>query len=151
MDFVERFRYIGYHMIWLFSNCENMELMGKQLILLTIAYRVSNTERVKLGHTFSSWQSIFKGVPQGSWLGALWFNIFKNDLHCAIKHTALSTYADDTQIFYAGDVVNMEVEAAINTDFGRIYGQMVQGKWNETKSPEIQGNGIKKINREFCV
>ena len=43
-----------------------MGLMGKQLILLTIAYRVSNTERVKLGHTFSSWQSIFKGVPQGS-------------------------------------------------------------------------------------
>ena len=46
----------------------------------------------------------------------------------------------------------MEVEAAINTDFGRIYGQMVRGKRNdETKSPEIQGNGIKKDNRKSCV
>ena len=45
----------------------------------------------------------------------------------------------------------MEVEAAINTDFGRIYGQMVQGKRNDTKSPEIQGNGIKKVSRKFCV
>ena len=45
----------------------------------------------------------------------------------------------------------MEVEAAINTDFGRIYGQMVRGKRNETKSPEIQGNGLKKDNRKSCV
>ena len=74
-----------------------------------------------------------------------------NDLHCAIKHTTLSTYADDTQIFYAGDTVNMEVKAAINTDFGRIYRQMVRGKRNETKSLDIQGNGIKKVNRKSCV
>lgn len=45
----------------------------------------------------------------------------------------------------------MEVEAAINTNFGRVYGQMVRGKRNETKSPEIQGNGIKKVNRKSCV
>ena len=125
--------------------------MGKQLILLTIAYRVSNTERVKLGHTFSSWQSIFKGVPQGSWLGALLFNIFKNDLHCAIKHTTLSTYADDTQIFYAGDVVNMEVEALLTQI---LVGYM--DKWykeNEMRRnhQKYKGNGIKKVNRKFCV
>lgn len=53
MDFVERFRYIGYHMIWLFSNCENMELIGKQLILLTIAYRVSN----------NAWNSVTRFLP----------------------------------------------------------------------------------------
>ena len=50
--------------------------MGKQLILLTIAYRVSNTERVKLGHTFSSWQSIFKGVPQAGHDWEHYYSIF---------------------------------------------------------------------------
>ena len=44
---------------------------------------------------------------------------FKNDLRCVIKHTTLSTHADDTQIFYAGDNV-LEVEETINEDLSRI-------------------------------
>ena len=51
-------------------------------------------------------------------------NIFKNDLPRVIDFTILSTYADDTQIFYAGDNVT-DVEQAINSDLRKIY------KWYE--------------------
>ena len=47
-----------------------------------------------------------------------------NGLPRVIDFTRLSTYADDTQIFYAGDKVK-DVEQAINSDLGKI------DKWYE--------------------
>ena len=43
----------------------------------------------------------------------------RNDLHEVPKHTTLSTYADDTQIFYAGNN-EVELEQAISTDLKRV-------------------------------
>ena len=42
-----------------------------------------------------------------------------NDLHEVLKITTLSTYADDTQIFYAGNN-EVELEQAISTDLKRV-------------------------------
>ena len=47
-----------------------------------------------------------------------------NDLPHVINFTILSTYVDDTQIFYAGDNVT-DVEHAINSDLDKI------DKWYE--------------------
>ena len=47
------------------------------------------------------------------------FNIFINDLPGVIDFTTLSTYTDDTQIFYAEDNVT-DVEQAINSDLRKI-------------------------------
>ena len=52
------------------------------------------------------------------------FNIFINDLPGVIDFTILSTYTDDTQIFYAEDNVT-DVEQAINSDLRKI------DKWYE--------------------
>ena len=43
-------------------------------------YLSNRTQRVKLDSTLSSWLKILLGVPQGSILGPLFFNIFLNDM-----------------------------------------------------------------------
>jgi retron-type reverse transcriptase len=76
-------------------------------------------KRVKLRSNYPSWENISAGIPQGSILGPLLFNIFMNDLAYVIKHSKLSAYADDTQISYA-DKDPAKVEEVINSDLAKV-------------------------------
>ena len=60
--------------------------------------RVNRQQRVKLGAETSKWETLFKGVPQGSILGPLIFNIFINHIFHVIKQGTLYNYADDNTL-----------------------------------------------------
>ena len=90
-----------------------LEAYGFQIDALKLIYDyLSNRkQRVKINETFSSWKDIEFGVPQGSILGPLLFNIHLCDLFYFLEDLDIASYADDTTAY----TVKEDKESVINT------------------------------------
>ena len=67
-------------------------------------------QRVKINETFNCWKNLEYGIPQGSILGPLLFNIHLCDLFYFLEDLDIVSYADDTTIY----TVKENKESAIN-------------------------------------
>ena len=63
-------------------------------------------QRCKINNCFSEWAKISVGVPQGSILGPLIFNVFINDIFLFLQKCDLANYADDCTIYTSGKRVS---------------------------------------------
>ena len=85
------------------------------------SYLKNRKQSVKINNVFSSFMVLLSGVPQGSVLGPILFNLFINDLIYFIKELDIINYADDNTISsYAKSIPELikilesESEIAIN-------------------------------------
>ena len=85
-------------------DCMNHELLlaklhaygfSKDALQLICSYLKNRWQRVKINTSFSQWTELLLGVPQGSVLGPLLFNIYLNDLIWFIDGD-VTNFADDT-------------------------------------------------------
>ena len=95
---------------------------SNQALRLLQSYLCSRFQRSIINGSFRSWNEVITGVPQGSVLGPLLFNIFLNDIFLFISKCRLCNYADDNSLYKSGK--NMQkIKKDLEMDF------MILQKW----------------------
>ena len=81
---------------------------GKNALKFIHDYLKNRKQRTKVNGSYSSWKDLKYGVPQGSILGPLLFNIFLNDIFFFLNKTSIANYADDnTTHLIENDIITL--------------------------------------------
>ena len=66
------------------------------VLRLVHEYLLNKKQRTRINNSYSTWTEIVFGVPKGSTLGPLLFNIFLADLFFTVNSTDIANYDDDS-------------------------------------------------------
>ena len=69
--------------------------ISKESLQLISDYLSYRKQRTKIDSAYSDWANAIRGIPQGSKLGPLLFNIFINDTFLVVEKSDICNFADD--------------------------------------------------------
>ena len=108
------------------SICHNLLLaklkaygVQDSALKLIQSYLLGRLQRVKCNGIVSDWLPFRCGVPQGSLLGLLLFNIFVNDVNYSAGFSSLRLYADDTTQYVSHECPAL-LESILNQDIKKL-------------------------------
>ena len=87
---------------------------------LIFDYLTRRKQRVKINSSFSSYLDLFQGVPQGSILGPLLFNLFLCDLFLFVEQADIMSYADDNTPYVYVCSENVDVTLEKLEEVGKV-------------------------------
>ena len=100
-------------------------------------------QRVVVNDSYSEWSKVISGVPQGSVLGPLLFNIFINDIGSEIKSN-ISVFADDTKL--CRGITSLQDVADLQANLNALSNWAT--KWQMIG---LMFNGLMLINVKLCT
>ena len=92
---------------------------GLKSLRFIFSYLNHRKHRVKIGSFFSLWLEILAGVPQGSVLGPILFNIFINDIFDIVSYSTICNFADDNTLSAYGRTIE-DVIRKLNGDIVNV-------------------------------
>ena len=103
MDLSKAFDCLPHNLLML--KLEAYGLSENSLKLLK-SYLENRRQRIKIGNNYSEWDTLIKGVPQGSILDPVLFNVFITDIFHFVQDSTIYNYADDNALSYSDTNIN---------------------------------------------
>ena len=130
----------------LLAKLEGVGIRGSLLEFLK-SYLTNRTQATVVKGAISDYQVTTAGVPQGSVLGPILFNIYINDIQENI-HSTMKLFADDTSMYLsiADPLARSEI---LNRDLNRIHQWAVAWKVTFNREKTELLNLTRKRNEQF--